>query len=228
MNMPYAYICAKWGLSLSESCYIYVERDFAVEKLLLDVAKDFIDCIDKHISPEPDGQNIDRLFVFWRRKMGNHKPDVPPVKLDRQYRHIVSTLSSINNGLKTYSSLSDDLRKQRNDILAKDIFPVLGDASEAIVDYSATSNVRIRVKDKSEHSRMTVDAENLKKSAPNLYQRYVKPVFDAKLFLREMANNPDAAEFIIEDSTLTESKMNYCDIRLEPKLKPQLYSEISK
>ena len=84
------------------------------------------------------------------------------------------------------------------------------------------------VKDKSELSRMTVDAENLKKSAPNLYQRYVKPVFDAKLFLREMANNPDAAEFIIEDSTLTESKMNYCDIKLEPKLKPQLYSEISK
>ena len=228
MNMPYAYICAKWGLSLSESCYIYVERDFAVEKLLLDVAKDFIDCVDKHIPPEPDGQNIDRLFVCWRRKMGNHKSDEPPVKLDRQYRHIVSTLSSINNGLKTYSCLSDDLRKQRNDILAKDIFPVLGDASEAIVDYSATSNVRIRVKDKSEHSRMTVDAENLKKSAPNLYQRYVKPVFDAKLFLREMANNPDAAEFIIEDSTLTESKMNYCDIRLEPKLKPQLYSEISK
>lgn len=221
MNLPYAYICAKWGLSPSECCYIYIERDFEVEKAILEMAQEFLQSVRDNILPDTNGQNMDHIFIYWRRKMGNPKPETPTVRLDRSYRDTISHLSVLQDEIKAMNINAEDLRKQRNMILSNEIFPLMGDSSEAVVDYSPTSNLRIILKNKNAASRKIVDSESLRAYDSKLYEKFVKPVFDDHLFIEEMENNPDVSEFIVEDRTLTDAKLNYCDIRLEPKIRPE-------
>ena len=55
--------------------------------------------------------------------------------------------------------------------------------------------------------------------AVKLYNQYVKEVFDEKLFIEEMTDTDIGDEFIADNNVLTDSKLEYCDVRLEPKNK---------
>ena len=73
MNLPYGYIVAKWGLLPSECVYIYIERNFDVENLIIKMAQDFLEAVKTKQPPDLNNQNMDRLFVYWRKKNGQSK-----------------------------------------------------------------------------------------------------------------------------------------------------------
>ena len=215
MNLPYGYICAKWGLQPSDCCYIYIERNFEVEKLILEMAQEFLDAVKKDIPPDFNGQNMDRLFIFWRKKMGNPKESAHTVHLGREYKDLARTLAVISDSIKASTQTINDLKKQRNTILTQDIFPLAGDSNELLVDYSSTSNMRITLRNKD--VAKVVDSDSLMECEPELYRKFVEPVFNEKRFIQEMEFNSVAEEFIVDSKVLTDAKMDYCDIRLEPK-----------
>ena len=47
----------------------------------------------------------------------------------------------------------------------------------------------------------------------------MKEVFDEKLFIEEMTDTDLGDEFIVDSNVLTDSKLEYCEVRLEPKNK---------
>lgn len=122
----------------------------------------------------------------------------------------------IGTSIKDFQQKESDLKKQRRDILTKQIFPVMGQSSEALVDFSPSSNMRIKLHN---NNKKIVDVESLEASDPELYHHYLKEVFDEKLFMEEMADTCIADEFIVDSNILTDSKLEYCDVRLEPKQK---------
>lgn len=73
MNLPYGYIVAKWGLLPSECVYIYIERNFDVENLIIKMAQDFLEAVKTKQPPDLNNQNLDRLFVYWQQKNGQSK-----------------------------------------------------------------------------------------------------------------------------------------------------------
>lgn len=216
MNLPYGYIVAKWGLLPSECVYIYIERNFDVENLIIKMAQDFLEAVKTKQPPDLNNQNLDRLFVYWRKKMGNPKPDAPVKMLGREYKDTALTLSMIGTSIKDFQQKESDLKKQRRDILTKQIFPVMGQSSEALVDFSPSSNMRIKLHN---GSKKMVDSDSLKLYDPELYHQYVKEVFDEKLFIEEMTDTDLGDEFIVDSNVLTDSKLEYCEVRLEPKNK---------
>lgn len=217
MNLPYGYIIAKWGLGISECTYIYIERNLEIEKLLIELGQEFIDALKKDKCPELSTQNINRLFMFWQKRTGNPSVSSPVVRLGREYKDTIFSLFSINDAINTSNLNVKRLKEQRNELLAREIFPLLDGACEAVVDYSPMSNMRIKLRNNK--VKKVVDVESLKQTDPVLYQKFVKPVFDEKLFIKELENSEIAEEFIKEDTTLTPSKMDYCDISLEAKLR---------
>lgn len=214
MNLPYGYICAKWGLQPSECCYIYIERNFEVEQLIIEMAEEFLCSVRKNEEPVLSGQNMERLFVYWRRKMGNPKPDVPAVQLGREFKDVAMELSVINDSIKTSNQNIDSLKKRRKELLNK-LFPLAGEANELVVDYSPRSNMRITLR-KNKNTKI-VDEESLRQKEPEMYKAFSVPVFNAKQFIDEMEFNPTAEEYIVDSKILTDSMMDYCDVRLEPK-----------
>ena len=62
-----------------------------------------------------------------------------------------------------------------------------------------------------------VDEESLRQKEPEMYKAFSVPVFNAKQFIDEMEFNPTAEEYIVDSKILTDSMMDYCDVRLEPK-----------
>ena len=216
MNLPYGYIVATWGLLPSECVYIYIERNFDVENLIIKMAQDFLEAVKTKQPPDLNNQNLDRLFVYWRKKMGNPKPDAPVKMLGREYKDTALTLSMIGTSIKDFQQKESDLKKQRRDILTKQIFPVMGQSSEALVDFSPSSNMRIKLHN---GSKKMVDSDSLKSYDPELYHQYVKEVFDERLFIEEMTDTDLGDEFIVDSNVLTDSKLEYCEVRLEPKNK---------
>ena len=180
------------------------------------MAQDFLEAVKTKQPPDLNNQNMDRLFVYWRKKMGNPKPDAPVKMLGREYKDTALTLSMIGTSIKDFQQKESDLKKQRRDILTKQIFPVMGQSSEALVDFSPSSNMRIKLHN---NNKKIVDVESLEASDPELYHHYLKEVFDEKLFMEEMADTCIADEFIVDSNILTDSKLEYCDVRLEPKQK---------
>lgn len=214
MNLPYAYICAKWGLLPSDSCYIYIERNFEIEQLIIEMAEEFLYAVRKNIEPNLNGQNTERLFTYWRRKMGNPKPNAPTVHLGPEFKDMVMELSIINDSIKSSNQNINSLKQRRKEILNK-IFPLAGDANELLVDISSRSNIRIKLR-RNENRKM-VDVDSLKQSEPEIYKSFTVPVFNAKQFLKEMEFHPIGEEFIVENNILTDAMMDYCDVCLEPK-----------
>lgn len=218
MNLPYAYICVKWGISPQECAYMYIERNFEVEEMIIDMAEKFIQCVKTNTPPDLKGQNMDRLFVFWRKKMGNASSDVPPKDLPDSYKETILQLSYMNDEIKAANKTANEIKERRNNLLTEKIFPVIGNANEARVSFNEKKDLVLHVRDKS-FTNMKIDTKRLQEEDPDIYRMYLitKTEFDQKRFVKE---NPDLVdEYMIEDDTLTDGKMNFCDVNLQNKLK---------
>lgn len=216
MNVPYAYICVKWGLSLTESDYFYIERNLQVEEMILDMAFSFIYCVNTKTPPALENQNPERIFLYWRKKMGPTVENEPPVILPSEYADVLMQLSFLNDEIKASSQSVTDTTKERNKLLTDKIFPVMGNSNMAIVPYKADSELCISVKD-SANRASKIDIEKLREDEPDLYKNYLytSEIFNEKLFCKELPSI--AEEYLIQDDTLTESKKNYCKVWLRKK-----------
>lgn len=218
MNLPYAYICVKWGISPQECAYMYIERNFEVEEMIIDMAEKFIQCVKTNTPPDLGGQNMDRLFIFWRKKMGNASSDVLPKDLPDSYKETILQLSYMNDEIKAANKTANEIKERRNNLLTEKIFPVIGNANEARVSFNEKKDLVLHVRDKS-FTNMKIDTKRLQEEDPDIYRMYLitKTEFDQKRFVKE---NPDLVdEYMIEDDTLTDGKMNFCDVNLQNKLK---------
>lgn len=213
MNIPCAYICCCTGLSLSDFIYIYIERDFAIEDAIIEMAKQFIDCVENGVEPTLTGQNLDRLYTFWRKKMGPFNEEKEqPVKLDDSKLDAVRSILSINTDIEDLKKKISALEKKRKKLLVEEIFPVFRDANFGTVMIDSSSYYSVKLKKSS--TRGTFDEEKLKAENPALYARYLTTVekFDTALFKKEQKTI--AANYMDKSggNTLTDAKANYCEI----------------
>lgn len=211
MNLPYAYIAVKWGLSTSEFRYMYIERNFEVEELILEMAQDFIWHVKNNIEPSTDGQNVERLCVFWRKKMGNPKTSEEKAVLSDELKDDVMELSYITDEIASLQKKINELQTQKKEILVRSIFPNINDSSVAEVDYSPVTKLELTVREK--RNRIKVDTERLMKEQPELYEHYLvtETSFNERLFMQEQQMLMET--YGKEDDSLTDSMTNFCKVR---------------
>lgn len=212
-NLPGFYICCKWGIGINDFTYIFIERDFEVEQALIAMAKEFVECVRNDVEPTLAGNNVERLYVYYRKKQGPFKKDATPVKLDDSYMETMVELSIIQDEIEKANNSIKSLKKKREQILLKDIFPAIGTANKCYVPNGKKAIVCIT---KAEPTRKAeyIQEEKLKKEMPELYRNYVQTehVFNRHLFLRE---HPAIAEKYLQYDLLTDARKDYCKIRME-------------
>lgn len=214
-NVPYAYVCVKIGF---EIIYIYVERNFEIEELIKDMALEFVQCVRTGKEPDVTGQDVDRIHAFWRRKMGNIKPGAPVVVLDPSLATSLKDINALNAEAELLQERLVEISSKRKAILNENIFPVFGESTFGICDISDDEVFKIKLKN-ARAKQATLDLEKLKEEEPDLYEHYstLVPKFNTTLFKKE--RKEDYERFMVPDTTLTDAKMDYCEITVEPKVK---------
>lgn len=209
-NRAFAYIICKWGLGMEDCRYIRIDRDFEIEQEILNTATAFVEAVKTGVVPNTNGQNVERLYTFYRKKAGNYDPDIPPVELSEDMMSDVMDIHMKNFAIAQKTKEIGELTKERNAILVKKIFPVVGNSNEAYIK-SGDSVLTLKLKNKSTSS-VKLNIEHLKVAHPDVYESYLvkNEIFNTATFQKEQKALYD--ECLVEDDTLTEGKMNYCKV----------------
>lgn len=210
MNKPYAYICVKWGMLPSEYRYFYIERNFEIEALLLRTAKRFIDGVKTNTPPALDGQDVNRLNIFYRKLYGE-EIKAETVQLPDDVADDIMELSLINDDISSCTAKINKLKTERNTILCRSVFPYLKNAQKGQVKLTSKASLEISVREKKKH----VNLERLRDEAPDIYKRYLvtKETFNESLFAKEQtALMEQFGEEKID--VLTDAMQNYCRVRM--------------
>lgn len=209
-NRAFAYIICKWGLGMDDCTYIRIDRDFDIEQEILNTATAFVETVRTGVIPDTTGQNIERLYAFYRKKSGNFNPDIPPVELSEDMMSVVMDVHMKNFAIAQKTKEIEELKEERNAILVNRIFPIVGDANEA---YIKSGNSVLSLKLKSSASKNTrLNLEHLKSTHPEVYNSYLEKneFFNTSAFQNEQKALYE--ECLVEDNTLTMGKLNYCKV----------------
>lgn len=212
-NLPGFYICCKWGMGVNDFTYIFIERDFEVENELIKMAEEFVRCVKEDVEPSMDGNNIERLYVFWRKRQGPYVKDVPPVELSEKYMDSLVELSIIQQDIEKANQTIKNLKEHRGKILTNVIFPLIGKANKCFIP-SGKKAIVCETKYNPIRKANCLDIDRLKQERPSMFEKYVhrEEVFDGKLFVKEQ---PTVAEEYLINNLLTETRKDYCKVRME-------------
>jgi predicted phage-related endonuclease len=235
-NLPFFYIACLTGMDLNSLVYIYIERNFAVEDLVIKMGKEFVSQVEKRIEPNfEDEEPLEHILSYYRKISGPYNPTNDIVKMDETIVPTVQSLQSINGNIDLLNQQIEELKAKRLEILTADIFPLVGDANKATVNIDDDSFYEITLKNKPRS--INVDEEKLKANEPVIYEKYLKmpaikygkelqkrnpaeyaayvsahkPKFDASKFAKE---HPELlAKYYLPDTELTDTKMNMIGIK---------------
>lgn len=213
LNLPYAYIICKWGLQPQDCTYIYIERNLEIEKSLFVMADEFVSCVRTGKEPSVEGQDIERLYTFWRKKMGNFVPKAPVVELPVKKKLAITKIATLNKEEEAIKERLEEIEIERETILVKDIFPVFGDSNIGSVQLSEDEVCYIKLRTKGRFPG--IDTDKLKAEKPEIYDMYVslEPKFNTSLFRKEQKIILE--DYMKEDTSLTETKRNYCELEVK-------------
>ena len=211
LNLPYAYIVCKMGMNESDYVYIFIKRDFEIEDEIFKMADDFIRCLETGAMPSTDGQDIDLVYKFYLRKMGEVDASAEPEEIPADKKDAAMRISAINNLIAAKEREITDLKKQRESILVGEIFPELKspDAPYAYIENGPGEEIQIKFR---KSPSFKVDEERLKSERPDIYKAYLvsSPKFNAALFKKEQ---PDLAREYRKKQSVTEAYANYSEVK---------------
>lgn len=210
MNLPAAYICCKWGNLPSESVYIFVKRDLEFGEELVALAEKFIECVHTGVCPDMTDQNVNRVFMFWRKNNGPIIPDAPRLKLDPVLTPVIERIKQINEQVLELQQEEAYLLQQRKQLLNDHIFPVFGQSTYGSVVNGEGERLIIQLKNKKRGSFL--DEKKLKQERPDIYQRYCyrETIFNKELFVKEQ--HALVEKYTVKDRALTEGKQDFCKV----------------
>ena len=211
LNLPYAYIVCKMGMSESDYTYIFIKRDMEIEEEIFKMADSFIRCLEGGQLPDTAGQDVDLVYRFYLRKMGEVDAKAEPEELPADKKDAAMRISEINNLIAAKEKQIADLKKQRESILLNDIFPELKspEAPYAFIENGTGEEIQIKFR---KSPAFRIDEERLKAERPDVYDTYVvnSPKFNVTLFKKEQ---PDLAKEYRKIQSVTDAYMNYSEVR---------------
>lgn len=210
VNLPAAYICCKWGNLPSESTYIFIKRDLEYGEELVKLAEQFVTCVRTGKCPDLAKQNINRVFMFWRKQAGPVKPDAPVLKLNSDMIPVLERIKEINEQVLELQQEEAYLLQQRKKLLCESVFPVFGESTSGSVITPDGERLTIKLKDKKRGTFL--DEDTLKREMPEIYSRYCykEVTFNKKLFVKEQPQL--LQKYTKQDLKLTEGKQDYCKV----------------
>ncbi len=235
-NLPFFYIACLTGMDVNSLVYIYIERNFAVEDLVIKMGKEFIKQVKTKTEPNfEDEEPLEHILQFYRKTSGPYSLTNDIVKIDETVAPKVREIQSINGNIELLNQQIKDLESKRLDVLTSDIFPLVGEANKATVKIDDKSFYEITLK--SLPRSIKLDEEKLQRDEPVLFEQYSKmpavkfakdlakrnpaeyalyikahkPKLDAK---KLAAEHPEIAEkYYLPDTQLTPTKMNSCNVK---------------
>ena len=189
------------------------KRDELFCNELFRVEKEFVQSLENGIEPPTDGsdgQNLTQLHELLRRKMGNYKPDVPPVEVTEDLTEIIEEISFIDSDIDLLKEKIKELEEQRHQLLVKHILPKAGDANEIRVPRENNSYFSIQLKDSK--PRLTVNPEEIKIKEPEVYEKCLEKKFSTDYF---KIHYPELyKKYARQSDNLTDTKKEYVKIRI--------------
>ena len=215
LNVSYAYIVCKMGMSESDYTYIFIQRDLEIEEEIFKMADDFVKCLEAGVEPDTSGQDTSLIYRYYLRRMGEVNADAEPEEISADKKDVAIKLSAINNLIEAKQKEIDDLKKQREMLLVNEILPELKSYEAPYVSIPNGPSDEIQIKFRKKPT-FTIDEERLKKERPDIYKTYVENVekFNTTLFKKEQ---PDVAKLYRKVQHVTDAYMNYCEVKFAQK-----------
>ncbi len=211
-NLPFFYICCAWGIGLDSMCYIYIERDFAIEKKLMEMESAFVNCLETGIEPDVSKQDAKLVYAYRRREWGDliDTPNDKAVAIPEEKADVVMALASIHEKQDKLTKKGKELEKEKSDLLANEILPLydrntygyatLPDGKRATVKLAGTISKLPNVDEKKAQERF-----------PALYAKYCTK-FNGTLFKKEQ---PAAYAACLADKVVSKDKLFKCTVEVK-------------
>jgi len=216
MNLSFAYICLKTGINETDFTYIYVERNFDAEKLVLKAIDEFFTACENDEAPSLEGETSENILKYYRKMSGPIKEDAPIVELPEEYATIAVKLQDISVRLADIANIKKELEAKRIEYL-NEILPMVGESTYATVSRDDEYYYALKFKNTSK----ALDEEKLKAEKPEIYEMYLQEQpkkFNTTLFNKEQKPLKEKYEtFKYKKGGLTEAKMNFCEVELKKK-----------
>ncbi len=175
MNVPYAYIACLTGINLTSLTYIYVERNYDVEDLIIKMGKNFANMVENDIEPDFDKEEpLENIMQYWRKVSGPYDPTDAVVKFDETKIGAIQKLLNINSTIEMLNAQIEELKEDRLSVLNDEVFPYMNSFNRATVRIDDKSFYELRLKKKPRS--IDIDEKRLEADHPDIYSRYLKQV----------------------------------------------------
>ena len=176
------FICCAWGLDKADRAICLVKRDDAIEEDMMEMADEFVTCVESKVQPDEDA-SAEAIFHYLERLYADpgERSISATIEIPEKYRSSVERLSHADELIAQYSSRLKAAENLKTQAL-NELFPLFKDAQKGEFVLDDENSVYIELKES--YARDSFDEEKLKKDYPAIYGMYSKKkeVFDKAAF----------------------------------------------
>lgn len=176
------FICCAWGLDKADRAICLVKRDDAIEEDMMEMADEFVTCVESKVQPDEDA-SAEAIFHYLERLYADpgERSISATIEIPEKYRSSVERLSHADELIAQYSSRLKAAENLKTQAL-NELFPLFKDAQKGEFVLDDENSVYIELKES--YARDFFDEERLKKDYPAIYGMYSKKkeVFDKAAF----------------------------------------------
>ena len=174
------FICCAWGLDKTDRAICLVKRDDVIEDDMMDMADEFVQCVEQKNAPEEEAY-ADEIFHYLERLYADPRKagTSASIEIPEKYRPAIEKLSHADELIIQYGNRMKAAENMKLQAL-NELFPLFKDVEKGEFTLDDENAVYIELKES--YARDSFDTEKLKSENPGLYDKYCKPVFDKAAF----------------------------------------------
>ncbi len=174
MDLDYCYIACMWGYSVNEMAVIKIERDKAIEDLMMNEVAEFVECCEMGIEPEQQTTALPVLAKYYERLYGIEKAssesiDLPDNEETREIADLAMEIAERRAELDKLQSVVDEMEARITATLMK-----YGQGKGTYMNLRLDNKTVLGMAIKPSFHKDGFDEERFKKDHPVEYAEFLK------------------------------------------------------
>lgn len=179
-NIPGAYIVVKTGLTPESTLYYFVERDFVLENLVIEMVSAFANAVKEKREPEIADCHIAVYMDYMRRcnalTAKNEKVQLPDTE---KMRNAISKLEMLTDMISNLKKQLTQKEKELRELCFSEFEPIMGTAMKG--SFKLSDSEYIVVTRSALLSKRQIDPIALKSKFPQIYEEFLDKLNETAL-----------------------------------------------
>ena len=170
MNLPYTYIACMWGFTVESMAVVKIERDLAIEEVMLETIYDFVECVESGIEPPLQDEHTDTLANFYWRQYGEVPKSSSPLQLPNN-----EDTANLLQMVAEYDEMKADLDKRTkaiSNLEGKIVASLLAMGTAEYYSGRLDDDTVVGVKLQISKKRDVFDTEKFRADHPDIFAEY--------------------------------------------------------